>query len=110
MKSNLENDTIGQIKKFLVKNKFDWELVFSIKDAVLAGGALRSYFDKTAVSDFDIYFKNSQQPNYEDIISIFKGCKVLFMCPEKELLSIKFLAKSCGICAFFGRYSPKPRQ
>lgn len=51
----------------------------------VAGGALRSSFDKTPVADFDLFFSSPQYASQtEEALKLF-GAKQVFKCPEGKL-------------------------
>lgn len=63
------------------------------KDVFIAGGAIRSIFDKTTIDDYDLFFRG---PSFE--ISKFEemkqnllnnGFEVKFTCPEGKLITLK---------------------
>lgn len=54
----------------------------------LGGGALRAAFDRTVVSDYDLFFKNEK---VRDEVKDFLGTNhVIFQCPEGKLTSYNY--------------------
>jgi hypothetical protein len=65
-----------------------WQKYFP--NAVLSGGAIRSYFDKTKIEDFDFFFKTQQE--LIDVIASIDEQKwvfdVIYRCPRNRLFSL----------------------
>lgn len=53
----------------------------------IAGGALRSSFDKTPVADFDLFFRSSRYVDRVEAALKAFGAKQVFKCPEGKLQS-----------------------
>jgi len=64
------------------------ELVFN-GGVWLLGGAIRSVFDKTQVSDFDLFFKDEESKDKLEKRLLSDGYKIVFKCKEGKLTTYK---------------------
>lgn len=55
----------------------------------LAGGALRSEFDETEVSDLDLFMSMGADPKEAEEFYTSRGYEVKFRCPEGKLVTLK---------------------
>lgn len=59
------------------------------KDAYLAGGVIRSYFDGTKVEDYDFFFKNQKAVTlFVELLKLEKF-KLVYECSEGKLFTFK---------------------